>query len=312
MLSAPQMEALDFPQYIDSIEDLSGGRLQIELYPIGALVPGNEVFASVQNGAIELGLSDANYTLELIPEGIALTLPFTCRTTEDLFQVWYYGGLKEIIEAAHERAGVIDIGHFAEAPFPWICTKPVTSPSDIEGLKIRTAGIRAKWFDELGAATTYIPGGEVYTALSLGTIDGATWGGANSFHSWKWYEVAKYLIFPGVNMRCNSNNVICSPDAWHSLPDDLKAILKYATELYTDRMIQLETRENQKSLDIMVNEGGLNVYYMPDEYYPEMTAAAERVWAEQFEEYKDDPLTMEALTIMIDFLRSKGYTDFQP
>ena len=55
--------------------------------------------------------------------------------------------------------------------------KPIRALADIQGLKIRMAGLQSEVLSRLGATTINLPGGEVMPALQSGVIDAAEWGG---------------------------------------------------------------------------------------------------------------------------------------
>ena len=63
-------------------------------------------------------------------------------------------------------------------PTEMVVDRPIESMEDFEGLKIRSSGALQTFLTEAGASASYIPGGELYTALSSGVVDGAHWGAA--------------------------------------------------------------------------------------------------------------------------------------
>lgn len=73
----------------------------------------------------------------------------------------------------------------------------------------------------------------------------------------------------------------------------------------------MEIRENNKATNNMVKDYGVTVIQMPQEDYPVFTAAAEKIWTDMAEEYKNDAEAMQILKLITDYLHAQGYTDFE-
>ncbi len=95
----------------------------------------------------------------------------------------YQGTLKEVealiektglyaqFEAAYDRQNCHLLGIHTYGPYPaLVSNKPIRSLDDFKGLKVRAILATANLLKELGAAPGYIPGGEIYMALKLGTF----------------------------------------------------------------------------------------------------------------------------------------------
>jgi len=78
--------------------------------------------------------------------------------------------------------------------FQGYLTKNVTKP-DLKGLTMRVVPIYVPLIKALGATGVNTAGGEVYTALERGTVDGFWWGG-REIRTWGWQEVCKYIWGP--------------------------------------------------------------------------------------------------------------------
>jgi TRAP-type C4-dicarboxylate transport system substrate-binding protein len=72
---------------------------------------------------------------------------------------------------------------------------PLPASGDLKGLKVRGNPLYKAMIDQLGASMVTLAGGEVYSALQKGVVDGVFWPviGAVDF---KWYEVSKYMVRP--------------------------------------------------------------------------------------------------------------------
>lgn len=102
--------------------------------------------------------------------------------------------------------------------------KPIRSPADLKGLKIRVYGAgQTEFARALGAEPVAIPFAEVYTALERGTVD-AGFTGTFSGYALKWFEVSKYLV--DVNHGPNSGALVVSKRSWDKLTPELQGILR--------------------------------------------------------------------------------------
>ena len=183
--------------FVKRVKEMSGGRIDIELFPAGALVPSKEILKSVSRKIIEMGSSAASYNSGLMPVVYTTLVPMGPRSAEDCATIWLKGW-KEILQKAYGKHGATLLTMQIVTDIPLYSTKPVKTVEDFKGLKVRTHGSTALFCEQLGASTTYIPGGEVYMALQTGAVDAATWGGFSTTFPKKWYEVAKYVILPAL------------------------------------------------------------------------------------------------------------------
>jgi TRAP-type C4-dicarboxylate transport system substrate-binding protein len=101
--------------------------------------------------------------------------------------------------------------------------KAVRTVEDWKGLKIRAPGaVASRTVKAFGASAISMSGGEVYTALQRGTVDGAV-GGYASMIQRKWYEVCKY--FPAYTMSFSWFPQVSNLSAWNKLPKDIQKIM---------------------------------------------------------------------------------------
>jgi len=96
-------------------------------------------------------------------------------------------------------------------------------------MKLRTPLTQTMWIlEQIGAKPVKIPGGEIYMALKLGTIDGAEFSNVSADWGMKFHEVTKYWNVPCWFQPASLLGLMINMDAWKKLPDDLKAIIEAA------------------------------------------------------------------------------------
>ena len=97
--------------------------------------------------------------------------------------------------------------------FGWF-RKELKTPTDFEGLKMRTAGFGGKVMAKLGAVPQQIAGGDIYPALERGTIDACEWVGPYDDEKLGFNKVAKYYYTPGVMELEAINQLMINKAAW--------------------------------------------------------------------------------------------------
>jgi len=292
--------------YIQRIEESSGGRIDIEVYSAGALVPSTEIIPSVAKGLIEMGGSAASYSSGIMPVVYTTLIPMGPRSAEDCAMIWYKGW-GDILRKAYDEKGDVKLLTMAiMTDIPLYSTKPVRTVEDFKGMKIRTHGATALLCEQLGAATTYIPGEEVYMALSTGTVDAATWGGFATTYPKKWYEIANYIILPALVPMFQQQDFIINKGIWSNLPADLQSIIQSSADLLMWDCRMTEAMGNDEALEAMLAAGN-EIITLPADSVAEMTEAAKVVWDDLATRDQD---SYDSMKIVTDYLRLQGYTDY--
>jgi C4-dicarboxylate-binding protein DctP len=136
--------------------------------------------------------------------------------------------------------------------------RPIKSPADMKGLKIRTPAIESiiKCVQTLGGNPVSIPYGETYMALKTGVADGQENPLAN-IGDMKFFEVQKYMTLIDYQFHPEPFDVNL---AWYnSLPADLQKVLGDAAWIYTDKQNELRRTLNDHYYNMIVS-GGVTVY----------------------------------------------------
>jgi tripartite ATP-independent transporter DctP family solute receptor len=184
--------------FIPYIEEKSGGRIAVELYPNGQLGGDRELSESVQMGTLEMALPATSALAGFDKRFQVLDLPFLFTTREAAFEA-LDGALGAKLNSLLPERGFVGLGYI-ENGFRHITNnrKPITQPADLDGLKLRTMenAMHIAFFRRLGATPTPMSFGELYTALQQGTVDGQENPYTLIFES-KFFEVQKYASATG-------------------------------------------------------------------------------------------------------------------
>jgi TRAP-type C4-dicarboxylate transport system substrate-binding protein len=284
------------PSFAEEVKQKSNGQLIITPFYAGDLVPSDDTFRATSQGIIEMGQTcGVLWSGEEPILGLEFGLPFGFKgSLEDVEKLIEKTGLYKLWEQAYARKNCHLLGVHTYGPYPAIASnKPIRTVEDFKGLKVRAILDIANLMKELGAAPGYVPGGEIYMALKLGTFDAATYS-VDAIRGFKWFEVIKYYILPYWT-DWYFGDVIINMDAWNELPDDLKKVLKEAMANYGKKNTEIYTKE----LSVVVDQAeklGYEVITMSDEEVEKIRQVAiEKLWPAWAEKCPECKQAIEAI-----------------
>jgi TRAP-type C4-dicarboxylate transport system substrate-binding protein len=261
----------------EDIERLSGGRIKVQVFAGGEFVSSDQILQGVRTGMIEMGQGMGFYFSELDIGRIESALPMAWASAEEAEMLYEEYGLSTLVAQAYKKLGVHYIGPIYNVSNALLTKKPLRSLDDLRKMKIRSSGGTLKMLSKVGVPTVHLRPEEMYLALSTGQIDGITYGSALEYKLMKIYEVAPYycttfLFNPG------TENVIVNSAFWNKLPDDLKAVIEFATYRARWRYYTL-MKKGELSSQAEIFEGKLTS--LPAEDVAKLTEAAVEVWDEE-------------------------------
>jgi len=289
-------------RFVNTVKEMSKGEIVIKLFPGSSIVPMKELLETVGSGAIEIGYVAEGYWNKLIPVSEVAGLPFAFRNLWEAYDFMYNQGLAEVLNKEYAKFNVYHLP-YESYPVGLMTKKPINTVEDFKGMKIRAYGVMAEWLTELGTSTTYIPGGELYTALATGVVDGAHWGDAGPMYVMKFHEVLKNYMLPEP-IQGAWNNLMINMDVWKKMTPKQQEIIKAAAMGEGYRATTNTRILAEDSLNKMVADWKVKVNTLSPAEVDKMTEAAEKVWEKVA---KKDPLNAEMINKMKAFLKKLGY-----
>jgi TRAP-type mannitol/chloroaromatic compound transport system substrate-binding protein len=202
--------------FCDRIRMMSNGRLDITLFTAGELTPTVEIIDSMEKGMVDIAHTTGAYYTGSIPEACLETAglpPLMFDSFRDAIQLYWYGGLDEIIRQGYAKHGIYYLGSLIwDVPIAFWSKNNMQGIEDLKGYKARSFGYTAKALAKLGAAPVFLPHEEVYTAIAQGVIDGSMTD-ASYYARMKYNEVAPYFYLPGL-AATQGNCTIISQKSW--------------------------------------------------------------------------------------------------
>ena len=272
----------NFSKYI---EEMTCGRMKIKVYGAGEFVPAMGVFDAVSQGNVQLGHGASYYWTGKVKSSQFFTaVPFGL-TAQEMNGWLHYGGGLELWQEAYEPFNLIPLagGNTGVQMAGWF-KKEINSLDDLKGLKMRIPGLAGEIFTRAGAETVTLPGNEIFLSLQQGVVDAAEWVGPYNDLTFGFHQVADYYYYPGWHEPGSTLEIIINKDAYDSLPEDLKAIIKYAARASNQEMLDEYTARNNKALNELIEKHNIELKKIPDNVLIEL----KRITDEVMEEYIAD------------------------
>ena len=264
------------------IGEVSDGRLQIQVFAAGELVPALGIFDAVSQGTVEVGSGASYYWAGKAPAAQWFAAaPFGLNAQG--LAAWFHGGdglkLWEEVYAPFNlipRPG----GSTGVQMGGWF-NKKINSIQDFKGLKMRIPGLGGKVVSKAGGTVVLLPGGEIFTSLDRGVIDATEWVGPLHDLRMGFYQAAKYYYYPGWHEPGTYLEYFFNKKAYESLPKDLQQIIDVTcmeNELWV--LSQFDAR-NGAALQELITKHKVQLVKFPDEVLNDLRKLADEVVAEE-------------------------------
>jgi tripartite ATP-independent periplasmic transporter solute receptor, DctP family len=172
----------------------SRGELVLELYPSSQLGSKRDCLEMATMGANVVMLSDSGTLGDYSPDLGALAGPYLVDSWEEMEKILTSPWMKEQADNLEKKGLHLITMNWTYGIRQLVARKPVRTPEDLAGLKIRVPAsrIQVAAMKALGGVPTPMPLAEAYTALSQGVIDGAE-NPVSVIYGQKLFEGAKYM-----------------------------------------------------------------------------------------------------------------------
>jgi len=217
--------------FCDSVRLASAGRLDIKPFSAGELVPAMQSFDAVSQGSAQVGHDWPGYWKGKNEAFNAFaSVPFGLDA--EGYNIWLYekGGL-EMMQELYGKFNLFALpGGQCGQEMGLFSNKPASKMEDFKGMRVRTVGWYMDILNQLGAAVSPLPAGEIYLALERGVIDAAEFSSPAFNYPMGFDEITKYVIQPGVHQPGIQCALFFNKGEYDKLPDDLKWIIDIAAK----------------------------------------------------------------------------------
>lgn len=252
---------LGMEKFAELVDQKSGGKLKVQVFPGGALGSDQANVSALQGGTLEMASMNSGIFASLVKDFAIYDFPFLFGNPKEADAV-VDGPFGQNLHKKLEDKGLVGLAYY-ELGFRHITNskRPITKVEDIAGLKLRVIPnpINVDWVSALGANPTPLPFPELYAALEQKAVDGqenpvATIKGA------KLFEVQKHITL--TNHQYNPQSVVISKKFWDSLSaGDRKILQEAATESVAYQRTQSRAALQAGLEDL--KKGGMQVSELP-------------------------------------------------
>jgi len=260
------------------IGEVSDGRLQIQVFAAGELVPALGIFDAVSQGTVEIGSGASYYWAGKAPAAQWFAaVPFGMNAQG--LAAWFHGGdglkLWEEVYAPFNlipRPG----GSTGVQMGGWF-NKKINSIKDYKGLKMRIPGLGGKVVSKAGGTVVLLPGGEIFTSV----IDATEWVGPLHDLRMGFYQAAKYYYYPGWHEPGTYLEYFFNKKAYESLPKDLQYIIDVTCMENEHWVLSQFDARNGAALQELITKHKVELVKFPDEVLNDLRKLADEVVAEE-------------------------------
>jgi TRAP-type mannitol/chloroaromatic compound transport system substrate-binding protein len=264
----------------ERINAMSGGRLVVQVFAAGEIVPAFGAFDAVTNHVVEMAHTAAFFWQGKLPGAVYFTtVPFGLGPIEH--QAWIEsGGGQALWDETYAPFGIRPFlaGNTGPSMGGWF-KRAINSPDDLKGLRIRVQGLGGFVFQKLGATALAIAPGDVYPSLERGVLDAAEFLAPVNDLALGLQAIAPIYYAPGFNKPNGAAEALVSDKAWKALPDDLKAIVESACRAEHAQGLADAQAQNATALAQLTSRGA-RVLLFPDSVMKAAREAADSVLAE--------------------------------
>ncbi len=275
--------ALDFAK---KVNDMSGGRLKIDVLPSGAVVKAFDLIDAVNKGTLDGGHGVAAYWYgKNSAYSLFGTGPSFGMDANNLLAWVEYGGGKDLYDELQHQIMKFDVQGFLYGPMPtqplgWY-KKQVKGPGDFKNLKYRTVGLSVDVFKEMGAAVVALPGSDIVPSLDRGVIEAAEFNNASSDKALGFQDVSKILMLQSYHQPLEVFEILFNKKKYDALPAELKAIIRYSVQASSADMSWKAIDRYSSDYIELQTKYGVKVFKTPESVLKAQLAAWDRVIAKK-------------------------------
>jgi len=236
------------------LKERTNGQMELQLYPSSQLGSKKDIMEQMKLGSNIITIGDGGFFADYVPDFGILMGPYLGKDYKDIFKLSKTEWFADLSKKLEGKGYHILTSNWLYGTRHMVTTKPVNTPADLQGLKIRVPNnkIQIEAMKAMGATPTPMPLAEVYPALTQGVINGAE-NPIPVMYGQKHHEPAKYLIMTG--HLDNVSQWICGQKFFEKLsPENQKALQESGDIAGVFMTTEIEKAE-KVTIDKMKSEG---------------------------------------------------------
>jgi tripartite ATP-independent transporter DctP family solute receptor len=259
-IKMPIVNSIDHPQgigakkFAELIEQKSGGKIKVRIYPSGTLGGEQQVASAMQGGTVEVSMMAPAQLVGNIKEFLVLDFPFAFANEREADAVLDGPFGQKLLELMPAK-GLVGLAYMEQGYRSISNSKrPINKLEDIQGLKIRTIQnpLYIDMLNTLGANAVPMAFTELYTALETKTVDGQE-NPYSTVEASKFYEVQKY--FSNTKHIYNPQLLLVGKRFWDMLSAEERNIFEDAAIETRDFQRKVAREMSDKSREFLITSG---------------------------------------------------------
>jgi TRAP-type mannitol/chloroaromatic compound transport system substrate-binding protein len=211
------------------VAEATDGKFIIQTFAPGEIVGAPQALDAIGGGTVEMGHTCSYYYVGKDPTfAIGTSLPFGLNSRQ--MNAWLYqGGGNALLNEFYAKHNVyaLPAGNTGVQMGGWF-RKEIKTVQDLQGLKMRIAGLAGQIMGKLGVVPQQIAGGDLYPSLERGTIDAAEWVAPYDDEKLGLNKVAPYYYYPGFWEGGPAIHFYINLQKWNELPKNYQAAVQAA------------------------------------------------------------------------------------
>tara|TARA_R110000824_G_scaffold98382_13_gene234780 strand:+ start:911 stop:1930 length:1020 start_codon:yes stop_codon:yes gene_type:complete len=274
--------------FMEKAQELSGGHISFQYFPAEQLGKGSEALTLLQSGVADIANVAPAYLSEHLPLSAVVELPGivtdSCTAADKFYNLVQPG--EPLYEAEFKRKDVRPLFTANLGPYRILTNgKSLSTPLNISGLKLRTAGgAMAMTADRLGANPIRMQGSDVLPSLSRGTLDGVFWG-LISIEDWS-LETALDQMVPNLSIGSFNVTYSISDRTWEKLSPANREILVKAGQYANQNHCNYVNQAEKQAISDLEKKHGIAPLYLQEaelKHIQEDLVQVHKDWAEPLE-----------------------------
>ena len=265
--------------WTETLAEKTGGRVKIELLPVGSVVEHNETQDAIAAGILDGHITDTSYFAGKDPAFSLIANPVGAWSDpQQMFDFMNKGGGKELMNELVEPYGLHFIGATTPGLEAFVSKVPLDGVDDLKGLKMRAPeGLVQQVFAAAGAAPVNLPGSEVFTSLDKGVIDAADYTVFSTNHAQGLNKIAPHPIYPGFHSM-PLVEISMNKDKWDALPDDIKAAFEETVAEFARHQVSVLAERDLAAVEEAKAGGEITIHNWSDDERAKFRTIATGEW----------------------------------
>ncbi len=288
--------------FVDNVQTMSNGEIQIELFLSSSVVKSTETFDAAATGILDCDMTGGAYQTGKNPAfQFAGDLLGGYQNPYQQLAWMLHGNGYESVNSLYNKYDMEFVGWWIPGPESLASTKPIRSAADFKNWKFRSPpGLATLVFKNLGASPIVMDFNEIFTALESGIIDGADAANLTNNVGLGLYDIAEHTNFPGFHSM-PADHLACNKAVWDKMPGHHQAIMKTAMQALALKNATANEVANAKTAKEL-REKGVNLYEWSAEDLQAYRDAVQKGWVE----FATTPEAKSMLESHIAFLKDMG------